>query len=132
MNIRFVLFITLFSLLLLCVACNHRQTVTPLDLLWGAKESDNTSLIIFLPGVRDNKDDFLDKGLFAHLQDSGIKADMVAADLNLAYLENNTSITRLHEDIIVPAQETGIYKDLAGRHLSRGPERPALPEKSTR
>jgi len=110
MKVQFILFITLFSLLLLCVACNHQQAVIPLDLLWGAKETGNKSLIVFLPGVRDNKEDFFKKGLFSRLQQSGIKADMVAADLHLAYLENGSVVSRLYEDIIVPAQEQGYKK----------------------
>jgi esterase/lipase superfamily enzyme len=110
MNIRFALFITLVSLLLLCVACSHQQAVAPLDLLWGAKEKDNKSLFIFLPGVRDDKEDFLNKGLFSRLQDSGVRADMVAAGLHLAYLETGTGVARLHEDIIVPAQNHGYKK----------------------
>ena len=111
MNIRFALFITLVSLLLLCVACNHQQAVTPLDLLWGDKAADNRSLLIFLPGVRDNKEDFLKKGFFTRLKKSGIKADMAAVDLHLTYLENGTGVARLHDDIIVPAQLDG-YKNI--------------------
>ena len=111
MKVRFFLLFALAGLLQLCTACKHQQAVTPLDLLWGAKASDNKSLFIFLPGVRDNKEDFLKKGLFARLQQSGISADMVAADLHLAYLENGTAVERLHEDIIFPAQQQG-YKNI--------------------
>jgi pimeloyl-ACP methyl ester carboxylesterase len=111
MKLRLILFTTLVSLLLLCVACNHQQAVTPLDLLWGENATGNKSLFIFLPGVRDDKEDFLNRGLFSRLGKSGIKADAVAADLHLAYLRNGTVITRLHEDIIVPAQNQG-YKNI--------------------
>jgi len=111
MKVRFILFIPLVGLLQLCTACIHQQAVTPLDLLWGTNASDNKSLFIFLPGARDNKEDFLKKGLFARLQQSGISADMVAADLHLAYLENGTAVIRIHEDIIVPAQKQG-YKNI--------------------
>lgn len=111
MKVQFVLLIALVGLLQLCTACKQQQAITPLDLLWGTKTSDNKSLFIFLPGVRDNKEDFLKKGLFARLQQSGISADMVAADLRLAYLEKGTAVTRLHEDIIVPAQKQG-YKNI--------------------
>jgi pimeloyl-ACP methyl ester carboxylesterase len=111
MKVRFFLLFALVCLFQLCTACKHQQAVIPLDLLWGAKSSDDTSLFIFLPGVRDNKEDFLKKGLFARLQQSGISVDMVAADLHLAYLENGTAVERLHEDIIFPAQQQG-YKNI--------------------
>ncbi|MEA1889392.1 MAG: hypothetical protein U9N50_06370 [Pseudomonadota bacterium] len=107
MKVRFFLLIAIVGLLQLCTACKHQQAVTPLDLLWGIKAPYNKSLFIFLPGVWDNKEDFLKKGLFARLQQSGISADMVAADLHLPYLENGTAVARLHEDIIVPARKQG-------------------------
>ncbi|MCK5360209.1 MAG: alpha/beta hydrolase [Gammaproteobacteria bacterium] len=104
------LLIVFVSLLQLVSSCSHRAPSIPLDLQWESNQKQNDTLIIFLPGVRDNKQDFIDKGLFSRLQQSGIKVDMVAADLHLAYLENNTSVQRLHEDIILPARSNGYKK----------------------
>jgi hypothetical protein len=103
--------IFLISLLQLISSCSHPQAINPLPQLWADDQKQHDTLIIFLPGVRDDKQDFLNKGLFARLQQSGIKADMVATGLNLAYLKESTGMTRLHEDIITPAQTNG-YKNI--------------------
>lgn len=111
MKSRFFLLIILLCLLQFASSCSHRKPIIPLNLQWGSNQKQSDTLIIFLPGVRDNKQAFVEKGLFSRLQQSGMAVDMVAADLHLAYLENNTSVQRLYEDIIIPAQSNG-YKNI--------------------
>lgn len=111
MKTRIILFLTLIGLVYLSTACKHQQAVVPLKQLWVTSGKNNDTLIIFLPGVRDNKEDFLDKGMFAQPREAALKTNMVAADLNLAYLQNGTGTERLHEDIIAPAHNRG-YKNI--------------------
>ena len=119
MNTRILSILIFTCACQLAVSCSNRQASRPLSLVWGNEQKQHDTLIVFLPGVRDNKQDFIDKGFFSRLQQSGISADMAAADLHLAYLENNTTVERLHEDIVVPAQNQG-YKNIWLTGISLG------------
>ncbi|GBE09273.1 hypothetical protein BMS3Bbin11_00483 [bacterium BMS3Bbin11] len=78
------LLIILVGLFNLLVAYSHQQATDPLELLWKKTAKNNEILVIFLPGVRDDKEDFLNKGMFGLLREMGLRTDLVAADLHLA------------------------------------------------
>jgi len=58
--------------------------------------------------VRDDKEDFLNKGTFGLLRETDLRTVLVAADLHLAFLQAGTMIDRLNKDIIAPAHEQGL------------------------
>jgi pimeloyl-ACP methyl ester carboxylesterase len=87
-------------------------TKKPIDTIYyftGKTPSD--SIIIMLPGGGDEPADFMTNGFIKAIEDSGIRADIIAVDANLGYYFKRNLLPRLHEDVIVPAKQKG-YKNI--------------------
>lgn len=86
-------------------------TKKPIDTIYyftGKDPSD--SLIIMLPGGGDEPADFMRNGFIKAIQDSGIRADVIAVDANLGYYFKRNLLPRLQEDVIIPAKQKGYKK----------------------
>lgn len=89
-----------------CMAIGNGQN--PLSGLWyrsGAERND--TLWVLLPGRYDRASAFDSHGWIGRARDAGVRADIVAVDAYLDYYRQRTVVTRLHEDVIVPARQAG-------------------------
>ena len=66
-----------------------------------------TTLLVFLPGAYDTPQDFIQHGFVIALRERNISADVVIADLHVAYYTADKVVERLHNDIIIPARKKG-------------------------
>jgi pimeloyl-ACP methyl ester carboxylesterase len=71
----------------------------------GATQSKN--LIIFLPGIDDVAEDFERRGFIDDMRRHGIGADAIAVDAHYGYYASRAIHTRITDDIIASAYETG-------------------------
>jgi pimeloyl-ACP methyl ester carboxylesterase len=74
-----------------------------------AGERNTRTLIVMLPGRGDRAKSFQTAGFFAVSNDS--KFDVMSVDAHFAYYKERSLVSRLHEDVIVPARENG-YEDI--------------------
>ncbi|MGI4776654.1 MAG: alpha/beta fold hydrolase [Janthinobacterium lividum] len=65
------------------------------------------TLIVLLPGVYSNPEEFVREGFVRAVQDSRIAADVVGVDAHLGYYEKNVFVERLRQDVIAPARALG-------------------------
>lgn len=67
-------------------------------------------LVIFLPGRWSLVSEFEREGLFQIAEEKWPDASLIAPDLHLSYYKNQTASQRLHQDIILPARQSGVEK----------------------
>ena len=67
-------------------------------------------LIVLLPGAYDTPADFVQHGFITALRQRKVAADIVIADTHAGYYTSELLVTRLHEDIVVPARKKGYEK----------------------
>ena len=111
------------ALVALCgPSCSHLLP-TPTPLRTSAHPANPSSrantLVVFLPGRGDSKEDFKAKGLLSQLSASGVEADVVAVDAHLGYYFKRSIIDRLSEDVIEPARQQG-YRRIVVVGISLG------------
>jgi len=82
-------------------------------------EGPAETLFILLPGMGSRADDFIEKGFLGQLEQSGVRADAVLVDAYLGYYLKRTVITRLHEDVVLPAIQRG-YRNVWMVGISMG------------
>lgn len=81
-------------------------------LLQRARESVRADcLVVFLPGVLDGPDSFLDHGMVRDLRESGSPCDAVMVDLHYRYYFEHRASDVLYEDVIMPALARG-YEEI--------------------
>jgi hypothetical protein len=78
-----------------------------------------TTLVVLLPGVYDTPQDLVREGFVAALRQRRLNADIVVADAHLGYYYADLIITRLHEDIVLPAVRKG-YRQIWLAGISLG------------
>jgi pimeloyl-ACP methyl ester carboxylesterase len=66
-----------------------------------------TTLIVMLPGAYDTPQDFVRHGFVTALRERNIAADIVMTDTHIGYFTDDLVVTRLHEDVIMPARQKG-------------------------
>jgi pimeloyl-ACP methyl ester carboxylesterase len=64
-------------------------------------------LVVFLPGLGDDADDFERNGLVADVQRRGLSVDMIAASATIGYYARGTFLARLAADVVGPARGRG-------------------------
>jgi len=64
-------------------------------------------LLVLLPGMRDQAEDFRAEHFVEDLRASGLSADLVSADANFGYYLKSIAAQRLEEDVIGPARAKG-------------------------
>lgn len=65
------------------------------------------TLIVLLPGVYSNPDEFVREGFLKAVQDGRIAADVVRVEAHLGYYEKNVFVERLRQDVVAPAKARG-------------------------
>jgi len=68
-------------------------------------------LVVLLPGMGDEAEDFERNGLVAEIKQRGLSIDMIAANATLGYYARGTFPERLASDVIGPARAHG-YEQL--------------------
>ena len=81
-------------------------------LLAHAREGAAAScLVVFLPGLLDGPDSFLEHGMVRDLRQSGAPCDAVMVDLHYRYFFGGQASAVLYEDVISPALARG-YEEI--------------------
>jgi pimeloyl-ACP methyl ester carboxylesterase len=96
--------------LLLLSGCSFlRPATVPLatdrDLASCSAKTD--TLLVFLPGAHSTIDEFVREGFVQEVRQRRIAADIVMADVHMAYYSNRSAIDRLEADVLVPARAAG-------------------------
>lgn len=65
------------------------------------------TLLVLLPGVYSNPDEFAREGFVRAVQEQRLAVDVVRVDAHLGYYEKGTFVDRLRQDVIAPAQARG-------------------------
>lgn len=87
------------------------ETNKPLTLLWDKAEKKQDKLIIFIPGIYDSVDKFKRESFFSDARVAGIKADMVAININVGHLTERVMIPRIRKDVFRLIRNEG-YKNI--------------------
>ncbi len=105
-------FSVLLPALLLCACAGLLPAPTPMrSMQWSSAETTAkapaTCLVVFLPGLGDNAQDFERNGFVAEVERQELSVDMVAADATLGYYARGSFAQRLATDVIGPARARG-------------------------
>ena len=68
-------------------------------------------LLVYLPGRGDQPEDFQKRGLLEDLRQRGMAFDVIAVDAPLKRYIDRSIVTRLRQDVILPAQAKG-YQEI--------------------
>jgi len=99
----------LFLLIFLVPGCAFLRTPkTPIDAIWYRHpEENNAILVILLPGRHNGAERFFEEGFVDALRAEGVPADVVALDAHVGYYWRRNLVTRIREDVVVPAVRLG-------------------------
>lgn len=101
-----------------CMAIGNGQQ--PLSGWWYRAEAErNDTLWVLLPGRYDRATAFEAHGWIGKARDAGIRADIEAVDAYLDYYRQRSVVTRLHEDVVMPARQAG-YRHIVLVGVSMG------------
>ena len=104
--------VSIAFLLLFLLSCSLIfETEKPLYLLWDKAEKKSDKLIIFIPGIYDSVDKFKREYFFSDAREAGIKADMVAININAGHLAERVMIPRIRKDVFRLIRNDG-YKNI--------------------
>ena len=104
--------VSIAFLLLFLLSCSLIfETEKPLYLLWDKAEKKSDKLIIFIPGVYDSVDKFKRESFFNDAREAGIRADMVAININAGHLAKRVMIPRIQKDVFRLTRNQG-YKNI--------------------
>lgn len=102
--------------LLICLlfsACAPPATVVPIKTT-SFRQSEKPArgtLLVFLPGRGDTSRSFEKEGFLQVVRRELPEADLIGVEAHLGYYVDHTILTRLREDVIIPAKEQG-YRDI--------------------
>jgi pimeloyl-ACP methyl ester carboxylesterase len=100
----------LWLLLIALAGCatKPQPVTTPIDQIYfQSRANSSENLIVFLPGIGDEPEAFLDEGFVQAVRERNIDADLVAVRAHWGYYEKHMVVERLHQDVIVPARAKG-------------------------
>jgi pimeloyl-ACP methyl ester carboxylesterase len=86
-----------------CVSAPTTVPIRTVEFRAAAGASD--TLVVMLPGIRDEAEQFLNAGFVARNGAEGF--DVLAVDAHWGYYADGTIVERLHEDVIEPARRRG-------------------------
>ncbi len=84
-----------------------RSPTRPVPALFASHGAPSTCLVVFLPGLLDSPDSFLDHDMIRELRASGAPCDAVMVDLHYRYFFGGTAGDVLYEDVVYPAMARG-------------------------
>jgi pimeloyl-ACP methyl ester carboxylesterase len=84
-------------------------TTTPIpELRYGATQSERAScLVVLLPGLGDEPQQFAAHGFVEPLRRPGTRVDATAVDAHFGYYRERIIVDRLHADVVAPARKRG-------------------------
>lgn len=100
-------------LLAVCTAATgcaprSREIVIPLRQITDIDQADHArTLIVFLPGLGDTAEHFVESGFFKAVRERSLPWDMVSVDAHLGYYTQGIVAERLDADVIQPALDHG-------------------------
>lgn len=104
--------ISFFAVLPFFLSCSLIFEVNePLTLLWDKLEKKSDKLIIFIPGLYDSVDKFKKESFFSEARKAGVKADLVAININAGHLAERVMIRRIRKDVFRRIRNEG-YKNI--------------------
>ncbi|MFK7985146.1 MAG: alpha/beta fold hydrolase [Sandaracinaceae bacterium] len=114
MRFRLPLLLLALALGLAATSCNYgayfiRATTEPMLALEGRMDpyQRRQCLIMFMPGMLDTPDDYVNHGFFADAQAASTRCDLVAVDAHFGYYRGGTLRQRVTEDVLRVAEARG-------------------------
>lgn len=100
--------VQLLLITILLSSCTYMAN-KPLDTLkyQSATPAEHVNLFVFLRGRGGSHQDFAKKGMVEQVRKRNLPFDMVAPNAYFAYYYKRTLLTRLREDVILPAKQQG-------------------------
>jgi len=103
---RRVLVAVFFGWTVLVAGCRPLPEVRiPLDSV--VSRNGGKVVLVLLPGRGDRMDSFEKKGFTTMILRSGLPVDVIAADATEEYYADGSFVTRLREDVVLPARRGG-------------------------
>ena len=99
-------------MILITASCARDIDVNkPVNLIWDKAEKKTGNIIVFLPGLYNTAEIFIKEEFFTMARSAGIKADMVAASIDIQHLLQENMIERIEKDIYQVIKNKG-YKNI--------------------
>lgn len=116
-----IVFVLVLLLCLRAVGAPRSVVKDRLDVIEdkAACQTAASTLLVFLPGIRDTPEDIVRKGFITALRERRLAVDVVVADANFGYYAQGLIVQRLHDDIIAPARKKG-YRQIWLAGISLG------------
>jgi len=113
--------IVIISATFVLSACSQkRPPVAPLPVqYYESGNGPSSTLLVLLPGIHDPIEEFETHGFIDAVHQSEQHCDLVSVDAHYGYYDAGTIIERLHQDVIIPARQTG-YSDIKLIGISLG------------
>lgn len=89
-----------------CAFTRSPKVPMPVETLAAAPERSRV-LFVLLPGMFDGPDGFRDAGFPEAARSAGLDADLVSPDAHFGYYRERTILSRLREDVVLPARGRG-------------------------
>ena len=107
--VQYLVFLTFITAALGMSACSQkRPPVAPLPVqYYEAGNTPSATLLVLLPGIHDPIEEFETHGFIDAVHQSEQPCDLVSVDAHYGYYDADTIVERLHQDVIIPAQEAG-------------------------
>ncbi|MEN8204481.1 MAG: alpha/beta hydrolase [Pseudomonadota bacterium] len=97
-----------------------RPPVVPVPVqYYESGNSPSTTLLVLLPGIHDPIDKFETHGFIDAMRQAEQPCDLISVDAHYGYYDTGTIVERLHNDVIIPAQQAG-YSDIRFVGISLG------------
>lgn len=107
---------------LLCwsiTSCAPRPSVPMPKLFYAVNDKPSQQLIVLLRGIGGRIEYYEQNGWIMAMRKATQPLDMVAPDAHIGYYASRSIVPRLHEDIILPAQQQG-YREIWLAGISLG------------
>src|ERR1700755_1180828 len=105
---RLAMWVSMLSAWALCACASWLPAPAPMrQVEWRRPGAHARCLVVFLPGLGDDAEDFDHHGFVADVTRRGLSVDIVAAQATLGYYARGTFPDRLNTDIVGPARTRG-------------------------
>jgi len=116
----FFIIVLITAALVMSGCAQKRPPVTPLPVqYYETGDHPSASLLVLLPGIHDPIDEFETRGFIDAVHQTAHPCDLVSVDAHYGYYDAGTIVERLHNDVIMPAQQAG-YSDIKLVGISLG------------
>ena len=94
----------------LCLTCCVPASRIPMETtsFQHSASAEHRTLLLFLPGKGDTTLSFENEGFLKAVRRDLPDADLIGVEAHLGYYLDHTIVTRLREDVIIPAKKTRV------------------------